>query len=720
MRERVYVALLSLAVAAGCGLVRVEPVPDPSAPSVLLVTIDTLRADHVGAYGASFARTPRLDSLADRGVRFERAMATAPLTLPSHASILTGLYPPSHGVRHNGVFRLRSEHTTMAERFRDAGWKTGAIIGAAVLNGQFGTSQGFDHYDGDIYGERATAAGFAERPADQVTDLALDWVRTAEGPFFLWVHYYDAHATYTPPEPFRSEFAKRPYDGEVAFVDFELGRLLDGIETDGKLENTMVAVTSDHGEGLGEHGEASHTYFIYDSDIHVPLILAGPGVPKGVVVDQVVSNAAVAPTVVALADLPALSDADVADLSQLWQGGSGPGWAYSESLAGQLDHGWGQLRAVRSSTHHFISAPRSELFDQLTDPHQQQNLLDVGKFEDVTGQARKRIADASSREGGLAIDDIDAETRAQIEALGYVVPGPAVEQTGADPKDAVRFAGYGFKALGLFFEEKYDEARSVAETGLEYVPNSAMLNDVLARVHFHQNDLTEARRYAERAVELNPHSAEFHAHAAFLRLVTQDLEGALEAFSAALAVDPNHVGGHLGMMWRIKLGAPLEEAARHAEQALEEGAGRPGVFETAGETWETLGEYERALDAYEQGVAKHPDSERLQMRLAIQYARFGKKARSEEHLLRAGSEAEDVKLKCHLGVVYGAGGNHVRAESIFREVIADHPGAIRPTVFLAHLLRTTGRDEEAEQLDVQPLPLEELPGGEVQLAPARG
>jgi len=262
-------------------------------PSVLLVTIDTLRADHVGAYGAKDVATPTLDALAARGVVFEEAMAAVPLTLPSHASILTGQYPPTHGVRHNAVFVLDDAIETLAERFQAEGFATGAVIASAVLDPEFGLTQGFDHYDADIPQDRATSAGFFERPAAAVTDAALRWLGAESGRFFLWVHYYDVHAAYRPPEPFATRFAALPYDGEAAYVDQEIGRLLGELDRSGRLASTLVAVTSDHGEGLDEHGEGSHSYFIYDSVLHVPLILAGPGVPAGRRVPRVVSGCAV-------------------------------------------------------------------------------------------------------------------------------------------------------------------------------------------------------------------------------------------------------------------------------------------------------------------------------------------------------------------------------------------------------------------------------------------
>ncbi|MCG8588199.1 MAG: sulfatase, partial [Proteobacteria bacterium] len=245
-----------VAVAGGCNRIA----PHSPKPNVLFVTIDTLRADHVGVYGADFAATPALDALAARGARFERAFAVTPLTLPSHATLFTGQLPPRHGVRHNGLFQLPEASETLAERFRAAGYRTGAVVGAVVLQAEYGLAQGFQHYDDDAESRYAAAGAYLERSAGEVTERSLQWLEAADGPFFLWVHYYDPHANYAPPAAYGERFPDRPYDGEIAYVDDQLARLLDRLEARGQLSRTVVSVTSDHGESLGEHGEPNHGY----------------------------------------------------------------------------------------------------------------------------------------------------------------------------------------------------------------------------------------------------------------------------------------------------------------------------------------------------------------------------------------------------------------------------------------------------------------------------
>jgi arylsulfatase A-like enzyme/tetratricopeptide (TPR) repeat protein len=686
-------------VAAGCNWISASR---PSGPNVLLVTLDTLRADHVGAHGAREVETPTLDALAARGVLFEQAMATVPLTLPSHASLLTGQYPPTHGVRHNAIFVLPDEAETIGERFRAAGFATGAVVGAAVLNPEFGLAQGFDDYDAEFPEQRATSAGFFERRAEAVTDAALAWLRKTDRPFFLWVHYYDVHGGYHPPEPFATRFRTRPYDGEVAYVDQQLGRLLQGLEAGGRLADTVVAVTSDHGEGLGEHGEPSHTYLIYDSVLHVPLLVAGPGVPAGRRVPGVVANTGIAATLLRLAGLPALARVDVGDLSPLWQEGSAPGggFAYAESLAGELDHGWAPIHAIRSDGFHYIRAPRPELFDQSRDPRQLVNLLpgeEPAHVEKVRAD-EARIDAVLAAAAAVRPVDVDAETRAQIEALGYVVPKGQALKNGADPKDVHRLADVAYRALALLLAKKYDAAERLAQAGLAKLPESSQLHDILARTYLETQRPEQALPHALEAARLNPHWGDFQAQAAYVHLLLGDLPNAVAAFQRASELDPKHPGAQIGLMWRMRIGGTLAETEQHAERALALGGDRAAIVERVGEVWEALGEYERALAVYRDGAKRFPDHPEFHMRLAIQYARMGDASRAAREREQAGEAAGSVNLRNRLGIVHAARKEFAQAEPIFREILAERPEEPSTRRFLARLLRESGRDAEADTL----------------------
>jgi arylsulfatase A-like enzyme/Flp pilus assembly protein TadD len=689
-----------LLAAAGCNWISASR---PNGPNVLLVSIDTLRADHVGAYGARGVATSTLDALAARGVLFEHAMAAAPLTLPSHASLLTGQYPPTHGVRHNAIFVLREEAETLAERFQAAGYATGAVIGAAVLAPEFGLAQGFDHYDASMPERRANAAGFYERPAQEVTDAALAWLRRTDGPFFLWVHYYDVHASHEPPEPFATRFPKRPYDGEAAYVDQELGRLLASLEGRDRLAGTLVAVTADHGEGLGEHGESTHSYLIYDSVLHVPLIVAGPGLPAGRRVPGVVANTGLAATLLRLAGVPALARTDVGDLSPFWRGGAtapGESFAYAESLAGQLDHGWAPIHAIRGDGFHYIRAPRPELFDLGADPRQLANLLPARRpeHERIVETSEARIDALLAAGAELRPVAVDADTRAQIEALGYVVPKGSVVGNGADPKDVHRLADLWYQALTLLFAKRYEEAERSALASLEKLPESSQLHEVLARIYVETRRPQQALPHALEAARLNPEWGDFQAHVAYIHLLLGDLPKAVAAFERAGEIDPRHVGAQIGLMWRIKLGGSVEEAEQHAKRALALGGERAPIVERVAEAWEGLGEYERALAVYRDGAKRFPDHREFHMRLAIQYARLGDERRAAREREQAGDAARSLNLRNRLGIAYAARKEFERAEPIFREILAESPQEPTTRRLLARLLRESGRPADAEAL----------------------
>ncbi len=710
--------LLALSLAVACNQVEVKPevapptaaLPAPEqapldAPDVLLITIDTLRPDHVGVYGAERAETPVLDGLARAGIRFDQAFASAPLTLPSHASMMTGLYPPRHGVRHNGVFRLRQDAETLAERFQAAGFETGAVVGAFVLSAQFGLAQGFDHYD-DEFGERRSAgSGFQERPASEVTDRALAWLEGVRGPSFLWVHYYDPHADYKPPAPFDGRFADRPYDGEIAYVDREVGRLLEGLEARGRLANTHIAVTSDHGEGLGEHGESTHGYFLYDTVLRVPLILRGPGVPAGLRRSEPVSNTALAPTLAALAGLGGFEDSDTGSL--LAPADAPPVHPYAETLATELDFGWAPLHAIRDARHALIQAPEPELYDVERDPGQQHNLLagPAAESTSVHEELESRLAAILEAGRPVARTAIDSETAARMEALGYLVTTQPTRRTGMNPKDGQRWIELSMDALGAYFGQRFDEAREKALKVVAEFPDSGRMHGVLARIAVASGRPDEARPHAEALVRLQPESADHHSLLGLVHLKLGQLEAAVQSFEAGLALDGDHYGAHLGAMWKRKLGGSLEEADLHAARAIELAAGDVAILDRVAETWEGLGEYERALATYQRALAERPDSQHLHMRLAIQYARLDDRESFLRHVRQAGPAAARPDMRNRLGIALAARGAHREAEAIFRELLAQHPGNQLARLNLVRLLELTGRSEEAATIgSVPPLP----------------
>ena len=367
-----------------------EPAETPSieaeslraGPNLVLVTLDTLRADRLGSYGYEAAETPHLDRLAAEGVRFEQVLSPVPATLPAHASILTGQNPYRHKVRDNGTFQLQEDALTLAEILDDAGYATAGFIAAFVLDAQFGIAQGFGEYtdfgDQEV-AETPSPFPNVERKGGEVVEEAVEWLHERTGPFFAWVHLYDPHDPYAPPEPYRSRYLQRPYDGEIAYTDEVVGRLLAGLEAAGHDRDTLVVIVADHGEGLGDHGESMHGFFVYDTTVLVPLILwAKDALPAGLVVEGQARLIDLLPTVLALIDVPdpAPTSRDGVDLRALIADPDAPGHAaYSEAFLPLLLFGWSELRALRADGYKYIAAPRPELYDLRADPGETENLL---------------------------------------------------------------------------------------------------------------------------------------------------------------------------------------------------------------------------------------------------------------------------------------------------------------------------------------------------------
>ena len=443
-------ALAAMAVTAavlaapGCGRGVREGGSRRAAPDVLLITIDTLRADHLGCYGYAGAHTPHLDRLASRGARFPVAVAHAPLTAPSHASILTGVTPLAHGVRDNGAYVLPQTVRTLADDFHQAGYRTAGFVSGFPLKRRFGFDRGFDSYDDHLpRGKDARRTAYVERTADRTTDAVLAWLdaqaapATAAAPLFAWVHYFDPHAPYEAPAAAMAGAAS-PYDGEIAFVDSQIGRLLERLEARRPERPLYVLVIADHGESLGEHGEDTHGIFLYDATIRVPLIVAGPDIAPGVVARTVARGIDVTPTLLDYAGLAARA-VQGRSLRRAAAGERLPDEpAYSESLHPQLQYGWAPLFAWRTAKHKLVEAPRPELYDLEADAGEQNDASarDAARLDAMRRELHQVMAAGTTPDAGQAMD---ADTKERLAALGYVGPagGGTPVLSGKDPKDGI-------------------------------------------------------------------------------------------------------------------------------------------------------------------------------------------------------------------------------------------------------------------------------------------
>ncbi|MGE5198100.1 MAG: sulfatase-like hydrolase/transferase [Rhodospirillaceae bacterium] len=540
--------------------------------NLVLITLDTTRADRLGAYGATDVETPVLDGIAREGVLFEQAVSVAPLTLPAHSSIFTGRFPPEHGVRDNGGFFLDDKQVTLAEVLKGKGYRTGGFVAAYVLDSKWGVSQGFDTYfdDFDLGEARGMSIGAIQRPANEVIDKVLPWIEGAKGgPFFAWVHLYDPHTPYRPPEPFATRYKNRPYNGEVAFVDSQVGRVVEELKSMGLYDRTVIAVMGDHGESLGDHGEGQHGFFIYNSVTHVPFMIRAPyDRMRGRKVADPVRSVDVMPTVLDLLGVPTPKEVTGTTLVPLMTGAAVELGldAYSESMYPLHHYGWSDLRALRAGRYKVIDAPRPELYDVDQDPMESANLYEQRRAlgDSMLAQLRKAEQGFEKTEAPLPAGDVDPEARARLAALGYVgsfVASASDPRTGrADPKDKIGV----FNRLGEALELAKEGDGEADQDEASFAKAKALLNEVvtedptvidawfmLGTQHLKRHMAKEAVAYFKKTLELKPDYdlAVINMAQAYRQLGDDD--AALAGFHRYLELDPKdaYVQYQIGEIW---------------------------------------------------------------------------------------------------------------------------------------------------------------------------
>ncbi len=479
--------------------------------NVILITIDTLRADHVGAYGAGLARTPVLDSLASEGACFEHCVAQTPLTLPSHTSLLSSTYPQFNQVRDNGGFQVPGALTLVSETLKERGMATAAFIGAFVLHGKWGLNQGFD-----TYSDRFDPARYGkillenEKRADEVLGDARKWLeKQGKRRFFVWIHLYDPHSPYDPPAPFDRSSPRAAYRGEVEYADGELGKFISFLKEDGLYDRSLIVVAADHGEGLRDHNEDGHGMFLYETTVHVPLILRAPRPFARRKIGEMVELVDVMPTVLDLLAIPAPKQWQGRSLWPLLDGKADDpaGQAYSETYSPRFHYGWSSLRSFTSGKLKYILAPRDELFDLVRDPQELHELAGDGRRRDLRGRmmafvsrsSRGALNSASGRQ--MSPDD-----QRRLAALGYLSGTVQVDESRplADPKDKIGFSNDLTKATMLLEEKRPEESAVILERLTREEPELADAWSLLGNVNLKRGRKQAALDSFRRALALKP------------------------------------------------------------------------------------------------------------------------------------------------------------------------------------------------------------------------
>jgi len=636
-----------LLLAASAALTPAAPAAGSAArPNVVLITLDTTRADHLGCYGAARSATPRLDALAKAGVRFEQAVSPVPLTLPAHASLLTGRVPRRHGIRDNAGFRLDPGIPLLTERLVAAGYATAAFVSAAVLDRGGGLARGFTTYDDNVRIGDRRAFDYQERAASQTVDALLPHLAELKAPFFLWIHFYDPHLPYVPPEPYASRFKDRPYDGEIAFMDAQVGRVLDALKR--KTTPVLVVVAGDHGESLGEHGESAHGVFLYQATQHVPLILAGPGLPAGATVAATVGLIDVAPTILDLLGLAPLVEADGRSMLPVIRGARIPPRDYElETFYPSFSYGWAPLRALRSGPYKYVDAPRPELYELPTDPRETKDIV-LPKASRAAELARALAALTHTDTVPQPADDPETEERRnRLASLGYVSGSAAPQSQGIDPKDGVKLLA-DFEAARRAVElgdpkdavplltkllaanpgnvparlvlgqaqlatGRPDDAVATYRAVTTLAPNNNLAwfdlgNAYAGNAVKDDAAFAEAKRAYDRALALEPRHADTYLNYASMLASRRDPEEArkmLQRARTAGVMDPT-VETSLGM---LEAGRKDQPAARAAfQRALLLNPGQPEALEAMGQLSYAAADYPQAADYYTRALAARPEA----------------------------------------------------------------------------------------------------------------
>ena len=684
--------LIAVVAAAGVWFVRTRPIKTAAGVdlgqlprgvvrdrlNLVIVTLDTTRADRIGAYGSRDVETPAFDRLAAEGALFEQAVSVAPLTLPAHSSIFTGKFPPEHGVRDNGGFFLGADQLTLAEILKDRGYRTGGFVAAYVLAGKWGINQGFDTYfdDFDLSGVRAVSLSAIQRPANEVLDKALPWIEQSKRtPFFAWIHLYDPHGPYRPPEPFATKYKGHPYNGEIAFADSQIARLVSTLQSQGLYDRTVIVVIADHGESLGDHGESAHGFFVYNSVTHVPLVIRTPFSSTGHrrIADPV-RSVDIMPTVLDLLAAPAAGGISGISLVPLLTGARTELEldAYSEAMYPLHHYGWSDLHALRSGRYKVIDAPRPELYDVDRDPKETTNL-----FADRQALGDRMIAQLRTLEGGfkkvvasMPAADVDPEARERLAALGYVgtfVASASDPRTGrADPKDKI----------GLF--NKLNEATDISREREDDPEGSfkrvvTLLSDVI------QEDPQVIDAWFMRGTKYLSHG---------------DLEKAVADFKQTLSLKPDYDLAVSNLAQAYRRMGDDEAALAGFERYLQLDPKDPFVHYQMGEIWLDRADLPRAESLFRRALELDPSVVAAKNALGVIALQRGDPTTAERLIREALATKPTLRLAhFNLALVAEQRGDIRTAEREYVDELKGHPENFKAAFNLSRLYEQVGDRE---------------------------
>jgi arylsulfatase A-like enzyme/Flp pilus assembly protein TadD len=621
---------------------------DAPRPNVIFITIDTLRADHLHCYGDAQIETPHIDALAAHAARFTEAFTPVPITLPAHAAIFTGEYPMATGMHDFSGNKLPGTAVTLAEVLKENGYSTAAFIGSAVLDSRFGLNQGFDtyfdHFDFSRLDE--TNIDLMARRGDEVVDEALNWLRlNPRRPVFLWVHLYDPHEPYTPPEPYASRYRSRPYDGEIAFDDAQVGRLFQFLRDAGYYDSSLVVLMADHGEGLGEHGEKTHGFFVYNSTLHVPVIVRVPGAAPHVISDEI-SSVDIMPTVLQALKIPIPPSVQGRGLLSevLGRPASGSSNLYAETYLPLLHFHWNQLRSYQSRGMKYIEAPRPEIYDTRADPHELKNLyptrqaLGHSLHDDLFAMLRRYTPSAANASAEKELTDPALLER--LRSLGYVAvsAGTFSDQSGkplADPKDRVQVYELFSQAMSDGQNGRYDESLRKLQEASKTEPDLVPIHYLMALDYYRKKDYSQAVAEFHEVLKLDSRYALAAYYLGLTYVQLSNFDAAIENLQEALRLDPTNFSAAYDLGAAFLRKNRVNDAVAAFERSVVIYPDYAQGHEALGEMYLYLKRTDDAVRELERATALAPGSAKAHFNLARAYEAQGNSAKAQEEMSRA-------------------------------------------------------------------------------------
>jgi len=643
----------------------------------LLITIDTLRPDRLGCYSDLYLKTPNIDSLAKNGVLFSKAFAHTPTTFPSHTNILLGTTPLYHGVHDNHNFIVRDEFVTLAELLKDNGYSTAAFVGAFPLDSRFGLTQGFDVYDDNYGSKNSQEFSYVERKAEVVVDKACEWLNGRKTPWFLWVHCFDPHQRYDPPEPFKTEYKEHPYNGEIAYVDSVMGKLLDRVRLEEGDKNTLIIFTGDHGESLGEHGESTHGYFAYNSTLWVPLIFSFPGIKPGEV-EQHACHIDIFPTVCDLLKIKKPDFLQGVSLAKAFKGKKlKKREIYFESLYPYYSRGWAPLRGMIYENKKFIDSPIPEFYNLEEDFNETGNLAASEKLDKQKKRLEKLVENLSYRGENKSERNVDRQTMEQLRSLGYLSSRQVSKKedfsAADDLKTLLPFQNRLMKAMGAYHKGNLEEGENILKAIITERKDFDLAYAYLATLYKEQRRfkeavevlqagydncplsykvittfgifLTEVGRYdtaisiLEEGLKLIDYDPEIWNYLGVAHWKKGKLDEALAAFKKSLSLDKNYpiafnnMGSvYLSKFLKTKERDAFQEALYHFKKAIELDPNYASAYNGLGAAYMQTGNIEGAIYCWEKAVQFDSGLSFALYNLGIAYLQKGEKQKALDAL----------------------------------------------------------------------------------------